>query len=198
MTSDTSHRNNSFQLILETTEQLIKEKGCRLTTLQDIMDRSGLSKGAIYHYVSGKDELFGRILKARMEQVNARFMEVVSSTTTKGLNDPLQAIAEGAFRNAGHLDVANKIFIYLLGQMDNPKVADLVKEIYDFSLATAKKWIEYGQNYGVIPNTIDAEKMATIFLTFQYGMRVQNTILQDRGGKLDLQDVFHVMMRSLQ
>ncbi|WP_175471903.1 helix-turn-helix domain-containing protein [Paenibacillus naphthalenovorans] len=42
---------NTFQFILSTTEQLIKEKGCQQTTLQDIMERTGLSKGAIYHYV---------------------------------------------------------------------------------------------------------------------------------------------------
>ncbi|ALS22500.1 MULTISPECIES: TetR/AcrR family transcriptional regulator [Paenibacillus] len=66
---------NTFQFILSTTEQLIKEKGCQQTTLQDIMERTGLSKGAIYHYVKSKDELFGKILLGYMEELNHSFHE---------------------------------------------------------------------------------------------------------------------------
>lgn len=76
--NEPSSRTSSFQLILDTAEQIIQEKGCRQTTMQDIIDRSGLSKGAIYHYVSGKDELFGLILKAKMDQMNDSFKQSVS------------------------------------------------------------------------------------------------------------------------
>ena len=68
MSNPTSHDNPSFQNILLTTEELILEKGCRNTTLKDIIERTGLSKGAIYHYVASKDELFGLILKTKIEQ----------------------------------------------------------------------------------------------------------------------------------
>lgn len=52
--------------VLETTEQLAAEIGCQNTTLQEIIKRSGMSKGAIYHYVQSKDELFGLILEEHM------------------------------------------------------------------------------------------------------------------------------------
>jgi len=194
---ESSQLNASFQLILEVTTLLIEEKGCRLTTMQDIIDRSGLSKGAIYHYVSSKDELFGLILKFRMELLNAKFFEEVSKSDAREINPPLQVIVEGIFDHSEHQNVTNKIFIYLLGRMESQKVEEIVREIYVYTLDTSRKWIEVGQQKGVIPAAIDAEKMALIFITFMYGLRVQKTIIQGEG-KMDVTDIFQVIFRSLQ
>lgn len=192
-----SQFNSSFQLILTTTEQLIIEKGCRQTTMQDIINRTGLSKGAIYHYVSGKDELFGLILKTKIEQINAKFFETVSKEETIGITSPLNVIAEGIAENSSGDDVTNKIFIYLLGRMDDPKVEEIVGDVYTHSLETSIKWIEVGQEEGVIPMVVNAEKMAQIFITFMYGIRVQNTV--NKGDvKIKMDEIFQVMFRSLQ
>ncbi|WP_180242384.1 TetR/AcrR family transcriptional regulator [Bacillus sp. AFS029533] len=189
--------NSSFQLILSATEQLIEEKGCRQTTMQDIIDRTGLSKGAIYHYVTGKDELFGLILKARTEQINTKFFEIVSKEETVGINDPLNVIANGVAKHSTEQDVTNKIFIYLLGRMDNQKVEEILKDVYSHSLAISTKWIEVGQEEGAIPLVVNAEKMASIFLTFMYGLRVQSTVNKD-SSNLNMGDIYQVMFRSLQ
>jgi AcrR family transcriptional regulator len=60
------HPSHTLRLVLETTEKLAAEIGCQNTTLQEIIKRSGISKGAIYHYVQSKDELFGLILEQHM------------------------------------------------------------------------------------------------------------------------------------
>ncbi|MDB4868004.1 MAG: TetR/AcrR family transcriptional regulator [Cohnella sp.] len=188
--------NASFQTIMDTTEALIQEKGCRQTTLQDIIQRTGLSKGAIYHYVSGKDELLGLVLKSRVEQINARFSEVVNSPNTSGLGNPLQLIAEGMIRSTSHLDVTNKIFIYLLSQMDNPKVAEMVQEVYGITLQTCTRWIEVGKMHGVIPVEVEGTKIAESLVMFMYGMRVQNMIMQEQS-RMTVQDLIAFMSRSL-
>jgi len=196
--SNSQQRNASFQHILETTEQLIKEKGCRHTTLQDIIERSGLSKGAIYHYVSGKDELFGLVLKSKMEQMDTNFNGIVAEAPPKDAVPPIQFIAEGMVTQTQGHDVTNKIIPYLLGQMDNPKVESILGEIYGFSLNTAKSWIETGQKAGAIPEDIDAEKMASLFMVFTYGLRVQNIISKNLGPRIQVEDVFKFLLRSLQ
>lgn len=191
------HVNTSFQMILDTTEELIREKGCRQTTLQDIISKTGLSKGAIYHYVTGKDELLGLVLKARIEQMNAKFHEVVNNPTSQGLENPLQLIATGIAKTSHHEDVTNKIFIYLLSQMDNPKVSDIMKGVYQYTLNTCVQWIEVGQQSGVIPPTVEKAKVAEGMLMFMYGLRVQNTIRQE-AGSMNMQDMMQFMFRSLQ
>ncbi|PEL08127.1 TetR/AcrR family transcriptional regulator [Bacillus sp. AFS017336] len=194
---ENSQLNSSFQLILSITEKLIEEKGCRKTTMQDIIDRTGLSKGAIYHYVTGKDELFGLIMKARIGQVDTKFLEVVSQKETIGINDPLKVVASGVAKHSTEQDVTTKIFIYLLSRVDNQKVEEILKDVYLHSLATSTKWIKVGQEEGAIPLSVDAEKMANLFLTFMYGLRVQNTMNKENS-KINMSDIFEMMFRTLQ
>lgn len=195
---DSPNVSASFQLILDTAEQLIKEKGCRQTTLQDIIDRSGLSKGAIYHYVSGKDELFGLILKSKVVAMNEQFGSVVAGASPKDASGPIRFIAQGMASQTDHQEISNKIFTYLLSQIDNPKVAEILRELYAFSLQTAKQWIETGQKAGAIPTSVDAGKMASIFMVFLYGLRVQNVVAQDAGERVELNDIFRLIFRTLQ
>jgi AcrR family transcriptional regulator len=196
--SNQSQRNASFEHILDTTEQLIKEKGCRHTTLQDIIERSGLSKGAIYHYVSGKDELFALVLKSKMQKMSLGFDSVVEKAPEKDAVLPIRFISEGMAAQTEGNDVTSKIFTYLLGQIDNPKVESILSEIYGFSLNTAKSWIEIGQQAGAIPAEIDAEKMASLFMVFTYGLRVQNIISKDTGSQVQIEDIFKLLFRALQ
>ena len=191
-------RNASFEHILDTTEQLIKEKGCRHTTLQDIIEKSGLSKGAIYHYVSGKDELFALVLKSKMQKMSAGFDGVVEKSQAKDAVLPIQFISEGMAAQTEGKDVTSKIFTYLLGQVDNPKVETILSELYGFSLNTAKSWIEVGQKAGAIPAVIDAEKMASLFMVFTYGLRVQNIISKNSGARVQIEDIFNLLFRALQ
>lgn len=188
--------NQTFQTIMDTAQTLIQEKGCRQTTLQDIIRETGLSKGAIYHYVSSKDELLGLILKSRVEQMNARFTDVVNRPQPTGLEDPLQLIAEGMGRTSNHQDVTNKIFIYLLSQMDNPKVAEIVQQVYDYTLQTCTRWIEIGQMHGVIPSEVNRGATAEMLVMMMYGLRVQNTIAQ-QPSRFTTQDLAAFMRKTL-
>ncbi|MEC0241033.1 TetR/AcrR family transcriptional regulator [Paenibacillus dokdonensis] len=189
--------NSSLQQILNAAEQLIKEKGCRQTTLQDIITTSGLSKGAIYHYVSGKDDLFGMILKSKMESMNARFRQAVTQAADRDARMPVQAITEGMMSGADKEQVSNKIFTYLLSQVDNPKVAHVLREVYDYSLQTATAWITTGQQAGAIPPHIDAGHMASMYMVFTYGLRVRSTIVQDSEGAIPMEDIFGLLIHSL-
>jgi AcrR family transcriptional regulator len=197
MAPESTPRSASFQLILETAEQLIREKGCRQTTLQDIIDRSGLSKGAIYHYVSGKDELFGLILKSRMESANERFEQTVAETARGEAKAPIQSIVRSMMSNTAQEDVTGKIFTYLLSQIDNPKVAAIMQDVYDYSLQTSSRWIEIGQKAGAIPSAIDARRMATLFVVFTYGLRVYRIIARQDDSQLSEEDVFQLIFRTL-
>ncbi|WP_027091726.1 TetR/AcrR family transcriptional regulator [Cohnella thermotolerans] len=169
----------SFQKIMDTAEALIQEKDCRQMTLQDIIQRSGLSKGAIYHYVSGKDELLGLILKSRVERANKRFDEAVRDPGSSGMEKPLRSIAEGMLQATRYDNVTNKIFTYLLSQADQPKIAAVLDEVHEFTLRTCASWVETGQRSGYIPAEADGRKLAESLLTFMYGMRVQSTIKRE-------------------
>nr|WP_269432414.1 TetR/AcrR family transcriptional regulator [Paenibacillus sp. VKM B-2647] len=183
--------------MLDAAEALVQVKGCRRMTLQDIIRQTGLSKGAIYHYVSGKDELLGMLLQSRVEQMNVRFAEAVTDPATPGLGDPLRLIAESMVRSASERDVTSNIFIYMLSRMDNSKVNAMVREMYAFALQTCTRWIDAGKMHGAIAAEADSAKLAEPLILFMYGMRVQRTIMQEQQ-LMTVNDLVAIMSRLLQ
>lgn len=184
---------SSLRHLLLITEQLIQEKGCKKTTLKDIIQHSELSKGAIYHYVRSKDELFGLILQIKMAKINDDFMKEKKKTNA-GLEGPLSAIADGMKYLIDEADVTNTIFIYLLGRKEEPAIADILSQIYEQSINLSVSWIEAGQRVGVIADGLDAKQTAMMFITFSYGLRVRAMI--DPSNTSNAIQEFHDLMRN--
>ncbi|MGG1600306.1 TetR/AcrR family transcriptional regulator [Paenibacillus naphthalenovorans] len=185
---------NTFEFILSTTEQLIKEKGCQQTTLQDIMERTGLSKGAIYHYVKSKDELYGKILLGYMEELNHSFHEAVNQSKDKDVRKPVQALVS----SFAEREVSNLIFIYLLSQRHNMKTVAILEEVHQNSLLLSETWIKVGQEHGAIPADVDAKSFASMFVTLSYGLRI-NQLLDKNPDRqaAKLQDMFRLIVGAL-
>ncbi|NGQ95925.1 TetR/AcrR family transcriptional regulator [Brevibacillus sp. SYP-B805] len=165
----------TFQAMIAATEELVREKGCRRTTLQDIMDRTGLSKGAIYHYVKSKDELYGLILKTKMEEANRRFFQAAEAGG-KALLPPLQTISDGLVRILDKKDVSNQIFVYLLSQQELPAIKQMLQDLYAQAVEMAVNWIRTGQREGVISAGLDARRAAELFVLITYGFRMRSMI----------------------
>jgi AcrR family transcriptional regulator len=183
---------NTLSLLLKATEELIQEKGCQQTTMQDIMQRTGLSKGGIYHYVKSKDELFGMILENSMDAMDQKFREAVEQETNRQVQGPLLTIVNTLMNR----DIHNQIFIYLLSQQHQPKMSSMLEQLDIRAKALAKEWIQVGQEHGAIPAHLDAEWISNFFLTLSYGLRVQQMINQ--GSTVPtLQDFLTVMVRTL-
>ncbi len=70
--------------ILEASGVLFAEKGVDATTMQDIILRSGLSKGAIYHHFRSKEEIM-QALGDKMFFDNNPFDEIRKRTDLNGL-----------------------------------------------------------------------------------------------------------------
>lgn len=173
-----SKRKRTKQLLMDATKELVREKGCSKMTLNDIIERTGLSKGAIYHYVKSKDELLAIVLEERLEDINDRFFAAVNKGN-KELDGPLQEIFKKLPSLQDPLDPTNRIFIYLLGQNDQPAVSEMIRRFYEQAIQFSKQWIVAGQNAGVISLTVDAEKIAELFVLISYGIRMRSAISSD-------------------
>lgn len=196
MANTTIYDNPSFLKILITTEEIILEKGCRKTTLRDIIERSGLSKGAIYHYVESKDELFGLILQSKIEKMNEEFHQAVANSLRETASKPFGVVSENFDSRQNKKDAANLIFVYLLSQ-ENEKVTNILNQVYRYSKETGIRWIKMGQENGVIPKEINAEKMAVMFMTFSYGLRVTQFLSAAEEEKIELSDIFKLLTKTL-
>ncbi|WP_410511972.1 TetR/AcrR family transcriptional regulator [Paenibacillus sp. BR2-3] len=168
-------RQQTTQLLLDSTKELIREKGCHSVTMKDIMDKSGLSKGAIFHYVKSKDEIFAWVLQERLEETNEGFMNEVEQGG-KTFDGPMQKIIDSLPVLEDAQDVTNKVLMYLLGKEDQPMVAEALKQYYEQSVHLSKQWILTGQRHGVIPESVDMDKTAEMFVLLSLGLRVRSSI----------------------
>ncbi|GIP58492.1 TetR/AcrR family transcriptional regulator [Paenibacillus woosongensis] len=170
-------RKQTIRQILDATKELLREKNCHTITMKDIMEKSELSKGAIFHYVKNKDEIFAWVLQDRLEEINEQFMKEVEQGE-KTFDGPMLAISSNlaALENAN--EVTNKVLMYLLGREDEPAVAEVLHHFYQRSVHLAKQWIVIGQQHGVIQESVDSERTAEMFVLLSFGLRVRSSFLK--------------------
>lgn len=173
-----SKRKNTKKLLLDATRALVQERGCHKMTLNDIIKHTGLSKGAIYHYVKSKDELLALVLQERIEETNDRFFAEVNQGK-KEFEGPLKEIVKNLPSLQDPHDATNQIFLYLLSKNDQPAISTIINKFYDQSLQLSKQWITAGQHAGVIPLSVNADKTAELFILISYGFRVRSSIFND-------------------
>jgi AcrR family transcriptional regulator len=58
--------------VIKTAHQLFLEKGFQATSIQDILDRSRISKGTFYNYFSSKSELLTAIIKSLYKELEKK------------------------------------------------------------------------------------------------------------------------------
>jgi len=171
-------RKETIRLLLDAVKSLILEKGCHAVTMRDIMARSGLSKGAIFHYVASKDELFVWVLQERLDETNERFMrEVAKGEGT--FEGPMRRIADSLPALADPADATNRVLMYLLGKEDSPAVAEALNRFYERSVKLSRTWIVTGQTHGVIPASVDADRAAELFVMLTFGLRMRASLSRE-------------------
>jgi AcrR family transcriptional regulator len=84
--------------------QRFSEQGYAATSIEDIVQRAGVAKGALYHHFSGKDALFRAVYEAVLADVVSAVMAAASAeqepwaSVRAGLSAFLDACLDPAFR----------------------------------------------------------------------------------------------------
>ena len=117
------HPEQTVQLILDTASALFFQKGYDKTTLQDIIDATKLSKGAIYHHFASKEAILIAVVD-RMGDFNSAVLAEIRDK--KGLTgaEKLRQL----FRTAVRLSFQGGIVNMLPFLIENPKFMALQME----------------------------------------------------------------------
>ncbi len=110
------HPEQTVQLILDTASTLFLQKGYDKTTLQDIINATKLSKGAIYHHFASKEAILIAVVD-RMGEFNSTVLAQVRDR--KGLTGA-EKLRE-MFRTSMTLSFQGKILHMLPFLIENPK-----------------------------------------------------------------------------
>ena len=135
--------------ILNTATQLFIQKGSEKTSMQDIAQTAGISKGAIYHHFKSKDEIVLAVIRSRQELMEEEMKQWLKATENLTGREQLQTIlksnleSQTARATDGIVGEYEKDAGFILTMMrDNlrigaPLVSDIIKKgIADGSLRT--------------------------------------------------------------
>lgn len=76
-------------------EELFRQKQYENTTMKDIMDKVGISKGAIYHYFTSKEDLLEAVIDQSVEDYIAAMQQVLDEAEGTGLDKMCALITAG-------------------------------------------------------------------------------------------------------
>ena len=62
------HKDKRQTKILEAAKTVFKRKGFELTTMKDVVEESGFSRGGVYLYFSSTEEMFRRIIETGLDE----------------------------------------------------------------------------------------------------------------------------------
>lgn len=110
------HPEQTITLILDTASRLFLQNGYERTTLQDIIDATHLSKGAIYHHFASKEA----ILIAVVDRIGEHNSAVLAEIRDKKGPTGAEKLKE-VFRTSMRLSFQGNILHMLPFLIENPK-----------------------------------------------------------------------------
>jgi AcrR family transcriptional regulator len=167
---------SSLERLLRATEIVVREKGCAKTTIQDVMQKSKLSKGGIFHYVKSKDELFAMLLKKKVAQVDESFHSLIANRCDVDLAEASRRIASAMFASANDEGIIHHIFVYLLGQTSSSDTSRLINDIYDHGRQLTHSWLQQAIDAQLLPVDYATDDAADLLMALTMGLRLQENL----------------------
>ena len=133
--------------ILDTAERLFIETGYDRASLQEIIDETGLSKGAIYHHFASKEDIFYAVCD-RIGQRNAGELVAVRDGPSLNGLEKLRTI----FKVSLHPDKQSKMYSMMPYLIDNPKF--LAAELQSLFMEVVPEFLEPIIRQGVADGSI--------------------------------------------
>jgi len=147
--------------ILEVAAQLFKEKGFKATSIQDISEKLGLEKGAIYYWIKSKDD----ILYILIEEEGELFLNMIREIANqkKSPDEKLEELIKNHIKIlANNINKAAVFFLELRSLPEKWKKKILrFRDEYESIL---RNLIEEGQKSGLIRDDIDPKMIGFAIL----------------------------------
>jgi AcrR family transcriptional regulator len=168
--------------LLSHATKLFAKKGFDRTSVQEIVEAAGVTKGAMYHYFDSKDdllyEIYARVLREQTEQ-----LEKVAATEAP-LRERLAAVASDVVVSTiANLD-DNKIFWQSMPQLSVEKQNAVRTERRKYH-ERFRTLIEEGQSSG----EFRVDKPADVVVDFFFGSVHHLGVWYRRGGSLSARQV---------
>jgi AcrR family transcriptional regulator len=169
---DTARKSRSNrEKIIQAAAKLIIDKGVANTSLADIADEVGISKGTLYYYYSSKGDLIFDISVRHMEHITNT---IISWVESQGRNEGAERVLRMVVETVLKSETRGYIHFYLIQEAlsgNHESLRIRFTEEYD-------RWIDLiGQGMRLImPENTDFETVSRIILSSIDGLLLQNLL----------------------
>lgn len=135
------------KFILETARKVFKEKGYKRVTMKDIVEACEISRGGLYLYFNGTDEIFLEVLRMESQEADDLFSGSIEedATATDILTLFLEEQKKELLRKKNTLVQATYEFYF---ENELPKKENILKNQFDSAVFIIQKLIETGVESG--------------------------------------------------
>jgi len=179
---------NTKEHILNVTFKLFLQKSFKEVTLKEIVDATGLSKGAFYHYFTSKEQLF-------LELVNNVFSSVLDVPYDQFSKESLynfyidyinyyvENLKQNNISEEGSATSFNYISLVFDAIKLFPDFKGKLQESKEFQLSSWKNIIRAAREKGEIDSPMSDEQIASMFINSSSGVEMQSIF---RGSSEDI------------
>lgn len=149
--------------ILSLSTKLFIEKGYDKTSIQDIINALGMSKGAIYHHFKSKEEILNAVLEQRSAHITEMFNNLLTNIQASNAREKLVSILENVLSDK-EIQSMNNV---LNSQIKNPQfVLTGIKDCIIKDAPKIAKIILQGKEDGSITTNYPSECAEVFMILF--------------------------------
>jgi TetR/AcrR family transcriptional repressor of nem operon len=181
---------DSKEHILETAFILFMQKGFKAVTIEDIVEKTGMSKGAFYHYFTSKKDLFSEVVNDYILKIMNIDYDKISHKSLKDFYTNLKKIIDSKSTMMHSINLAKETgeaFNYYWLIFDAMRILPEFKktffEIYKNELKSWIKIVRIAKKSGEIKTELSDEKVAKLFVYANDGAGL-NLILTNNADNL--------------
>ncbi|MCX7710076.1 MAG: TetR/AcrR family transcriptional regulator [Clostridia bacterium] len=160
------------QKIMEAGKIVFIRKGYEQTTMKDIIEESGLSKGGVYLYFSSKEEVFSALLEVSDNEYFSFIQRLLEEDGTQW--DAITKLSEFIKRKIieANDELAPAIYEYFFSVKRNNQVPPLLVKRYTRAQNCVKSLLERGVANGEFHPVVSLEEISKFMVSFMDGLSV--------------------------
>ncbi|ARN75490.1 TetR/AcrR family transcriptional regulator [Oceanicoccus sagamiensis] len=176
----------SDKKMFEAAIELINERGTQKTTLKEIGERAGYSRGLANYRFGSKDGLMLELFERFDDRWKEHLGDYISNTHgLEAVRQASSALRDFLKKESKYLRAMYLLWYESLGHESDMR--RLLAEHHDVYRHDARRWIEQGIEAGDIKPNTDAEQFAAQYCAFSFGIVYQWLV---NAKSLDIDAVF--------
>ena len=161
--------------ILDAALGCFARQGFHKTTMQDVVEHSGLSPGSIYCHFSGKQDIIVALVEERHRRERALLQRALEKQSFAEAVDQLAADFIAVLSTPDERAWRRLAVQIWAESLHNRRLAVTVKDGVDVPKAILARMVQRAKTQGELPRALDADAMARLLIAFFQGLVLQLT-----------------------